>query len=228
MWTITEIKQIGRNAFKRNYWPCVGAGILLSILGAGGSAAGSSQTASTDLATTFNQLSPDDRMVAMIAVFSGLALISLFLILFKIFVYNPLKVGCYHFYKRNVTDDSTGFGVIGEGFNNYGHTFVTLFLKDLFIVLWSLLLVVPGIIKAYSYRLVPFLVKDHPELSASQILALSSNLMQGNKGRAFLMDLSFIGWHLLGILTFGIGEVLWTTPYTASSDAALYLELTSR
>ena len=93
------------------------------------------------------------------------------------------------------------------------------------IALWSLLLIVPGVIKSYEYRLVPYLVKDHPELSANQTLALSSKMMQGNRWQSFVLDLSFVGWFLLGLVTLNLGNIFWTFPYQDNADAALYEEL---
>ena len=69
-------------------------------------------------------------------------------------MFNPLKVGCYRFFLKNIDDASTPLGVIKEGFGGYGHVFVTLLLTDLFAALWSLLFIIPGIVAAYSYRLV--------------------------------------------------------------------------
>ena len=146
-------------------------------------------------------------------------------IVLKVFVFNPLKVGCYRFFLKNTDDASTSLGVIKEGFGGYGRVFATLFLTDLFTFLWSLLLIIPGIIKAYSYRLVPYIIKDHPELSAMEVIRKSKELMKGNKWKAFLLDLTFIGWFLLGAITLGLVNVFWTNPYSESANAVFYKDL---
>ncbi|MBR1628641.1 MAG: DUF975 family protein [Lachnospiraceae bacterium] len=86
-------------------------------------------------------------------------------------------------------------------------------------------MVVPGIVKAYSYMLVPYLIKDNPELSATEIIARSRELMRGHKWEAFVMDLSFIGWFLLGVITGNLVNIFWTNPYHESARAVFYLNL---
>ncbi|MED0687963.1 DUF975 family protein [Anoxybacillus ayderensis] len=97
----------------------------------------------------------------------------------------------------------------------------TSLLFGLFVFLWSLLLIIPGIIKSLSYSQTFFLLKDHPEYSALQAISESKKRMKGYKGKLFLLYLSFIGWGLLSILTFGIG-FLWLVPYIYTSLAAFY------
>ena len=125
----------------------------------------------------------------------------------------------------SVENPPAPLGIIGESFNDYGRVFVTMFLRDLLICLWSLLLVVPGIMKSYSYRLVPYILKDNPELTAKEVLARSTEMMAGNRWQAFKLDLSFIGWILLTVLTLGIAGIFWTNPYMQNTNAALYLSL---
>ncbi|MBA2878620.1 putative membrane protein [Anoxybacillus kamchatkensis] len=97
----------------------------------------------------------------------------------------------------------------------------TSLLFGLFVFLWSLLLIIPGIIKSLSYSQTFFLLKDHPEYSALQAISESKKRMKGYKGKLFLLYLSFVGWGLLSILTFGIG-FLWLVPYIYTSLAAFY------
>ena len=106
-------------------------------------------------------------------------------------------------------------------FNRYGRMLGASLLVAVLTFLWSLLLIVPGIIKAYSYALTPYLVHDHPEMSEFDCLKRSQQLMKGYKWKLFLLDLSFIGWILLGIITLGIG-MLWVNPYMATAHAEFY------
>ena len=232
--SISEIKTKGRTAFKANYWRCVVAAILLVLLVGGTAASGTGNAQNTvneltpeqqSLVDTINNMPEDMTRTMAAALVSAVAAVTVIGIVLRIFVFNPLKVGCYRFFLKNADDASTSLGVIKEGFGGYGHVFATLFLTDLFTFLWSLLLVIPGIIAAYSYRLVPYIIKDHPELSAMEVIRKSKELMKGNKWKAFLLDLSFIGWFLLGAITLGLVNVFWTNPYSESANAVFYNDL---
>ena len=225
MWSISEIKEKGKNCFKVNYWKCVFAAFLLSLVAGGGVSVSRTQSGSGG-EQALNGLSPDEQLAAL-GIASGIFLIIVIVsLLLRIFIYNPLQVGCYGFFRENIeSDGQADLGVIKSGFQGYGHTFFTLLLRDIFIALWSLLLVIPGLIKIYSYRMVPYILRDNPELSAKEVITRSRQMMDGHKWRSFVLDLSFIGWYLLGIITCGIVIVLWTSPYHNSTEAALYLEL---
>lgn len=99
-----------------------------------------------------------------------------------------------------------------------------MFLRALFTLLWTLLLIIPGIVKSYSYKFVPYLMAEHPYLEAHTALRLSDAITQGHKWRIFIFDLSFIGWFLLGSLLFGKGGFL-VNPYYVASETALYQKL---
>ena len=99
----------------------------------------------------------------------------------------------------------------------------TFILYSIFVFLWSLLLIIPGIIKALAYSQAFFLLKDHPEYSVLQAITESKKRMKGYKWKLFLLYLSFFGWGLLAILPLGIG-LLWLIPYFYTSLAAFYEE----
>ena len=84
---------------------------------------------------------------------------------------------------------------------------------------------IPGIVKAYEYRMAPYILAEHPELSYREVLRMSSNMMDGQKMNAYILDVSFIGWHILSAITGGIVGVFWTNPYVYATDAELYLTL---
>lgn len=117
--------------------------------------------------------------------------------------------------------------------NTLRHTFTgylrnvwAMFLMYLFAILWSLLLIIPGIIKAFAYSMTPFILKDNPELSANKAINLSVRMMKGHKFDLFWLLLSFIGWFILCIFTFGVG-FLWLMPYIQTSLAEFYMEVKS-
>lgn len=134
----------------------------------------------------------------------------------------PLQYGAavaFLGFKRTGVDVKIGDMFVG--FNDYGRVFVTILLQTLYIVLWSLLLVVPGIIKAISYSQTIYILKDNPELKFNGAIERSMAMMEGHKMEAFLLGISFIGWLLLGVLTLGIG-MLWVTPYMSTAYAHFY------
>lgn len=134
----------------------------------------------------------------------------------------PLQYGAavaFLGFKRTGVDVKIGDMFVG--FNDYGRVFVTILLQTLYIVLWSLLLVVPGIIKAISYSQTIYILKDNPELKFNGAIERSMAMMEGHKMEAFLLGISFIGWLLLGVLTLGIG-MLWVTPYMNTAYAHFY------
>lgn len=99
-----------------------------------------------------------------------------------------------------------------EPFKIYPKVFVLYFLEGLFVILWSLLLVVPGIVKSYSYAMAPYILAENPEMSGLDAINESKKMMKGNKGKLFILDLSFIGWILLGLVTLGI-VFIYVSPY---------------
>ncbi|WP_215143686.1 DUF975 family protein [Exiguobacterium qingdaonense] len=98
---------------------------------------------------------------------------------------------------------------------------ITSFVMGLFLFLWTLLLIVPGIIKGFSYSLTPYILRDQPELSALESITESRRLMDGHKMEAFMLFLSFFGWFLVGILTLGIG-FFFIGPYYSTTYATFY------
>lgn len=115
--------------------------------------------------------------------------------------------------------------------NTFRHTFTgylrnvwAMFLMYMFTFLWALLLIIPGIIKSLSYAMTPFIIKDYPELSANQAINLSVKMMKGHKFDLFYLELSFIGWGILSVFTFGLGY-LWLMPYMYTSMAAFYQDV---
>lgn len=96
--------------------------------------------------------------------------------------------------------------------------------SKVYIFLWSLLLIIPGIIKAYAYRMVPYILADNPNIGVNEAITLSNEMTRGHKFDMFVLDLSFIGWYILGSIALGIG-VLFVMPYENATNAELYLVL---
>lgn len=109
-------------------------------------------------------------------------------------------------------------------FGKYGRALGVSLLMKVYLFLWTLLLIIPGIIKYYSYAMTYYIAKDHPELGADDCIERSRQMMSGHKADLFLLDLSFIGWFILCLLTLGIG-FLWLLPYAEASHVVFYEEL---
>lgn len=146
----------------------------------------------------------------------------------RVFLFNPMEAGCQRFFVVNhVEDGRTGLSEMFHSFsgNHYLNVVKTLFLRDLYLFLWSLLFVVPGVIKSYSYRLVPYILAEQPDMDQREAFRLSREMMDGNKWHAFCLDLSFIGWDILNLFTFGILGLFYVRPYHATANAEMYVEI---
>ena len=142
-----------------------------------------------------------------------------------VFIISPLEVGAQRFFVRNLNQPSEVKEVAFGYDNNYKEIVKTLFLRSLFIFLWSLLLIIPGIYKAYQYRMIPYLLAEDPAMTKDQAFAETKRMMDGQKWNTFVLDLSFIGWGILSALTLGILGVFYVGPYQAQTNAALYEKL---
>ena len=156
--------------------------------------------------------------------FSGLQMLAgpfIALSLLLAFLLIPLEWGLYVNFLRVRREEQSDIASLFRGYADFWRVFSTMFLLQLYTLLWSLLLIVPGIVKALSYALTPFILKDYPQLSRGAAIRLSRQMMSGNKGRLFLLYLSFLGWAFLALFTCGIG-FLWLVPYMGVSLAEFY------
>ena len=219
MWDRKLVKAKGKAAFKANYWHCVLVAFILSLLSV--TFTGGTSTSST------TQTTGGDGVSTAIAITFGFVALAATAI--GILVFNPLSVGCQRFFLKNSRGEGDNLGDIGFAFReNYGNVTGTMFFYGLYVFLWALLLIIPGIIKSYEYRMIPYLLAENPNITREEAFAESKRIMNGNKWSAFVYDLSFIGWILLSIFTAGILLLFYVNPYKYSSDAELYLTLTGR
>ena len=143
-------------------------------------------------------------------------------ILISAFLYNPLEVGIRKFFVQNLHAPAE-VKEIAFGYDHcYKNNVKTLFFRDLYLVLWSLLFIIPGIVKSYEYRMIPYLLADTPGLTTKEAFARSKELMRGQKWRTFVLDLSFLGWEILNLFTLGILGIFFIRPYREMTNAALY------
>ena len=148
-------------------------------------------------------------------------------ILWSSFVGNVIQVGCCrYFVESQEIGRSAGLGQVFSGFGggNYLNVVKVMFMRGLFQMLWTFLLIIPGIIKSYDYYLVPYLLAEYPTIDRKEAFRLSKVMMDGNKLDTWVLELSFIGWYFLGALCCCLGGV-FVHPYREATLAELYLKL---
>lgn len=135
----------------------------------------------------------------------------------------PIQWGMYVSFKRLLNKRELELSWLFDGYKG-SRIWTTTVLQTVYTMLWSLLLIIPGIIKSYSYAMTPYILEDNPELKNNAAIEKSMEMMQGHKLDLFLLDLSFIGWAFLCMLTFGLG-FFWLESYMLTARAAFYEEL---
>jgi len=136
-----------------------------------------------------------------------------------------ISVGYARFNLDLVDRGVPGFETLFGYFSNWKTTAIARLLQSVYILLWSLLFIIPGVIATYSYAMTEFILAENPDLTASEAIARSKEMMSGNRWRLFCLHFSFIGWDILSSLTLGIGN-LWLRPYKQAANAAFYREIT--
>lgn len=140
-------------------------------------------------------------------------------------ILGPLTLGYVMFIFAFMDKAPAGkFETLFEGFNNFLNAFIAQLLMSIFIFLWALLLFVPGIVASYSYAMTFFIMNDNPGMSGQDAITASKELMRGNRWKLFCLDLRFIGWWILCMLTLGV-LTLWVTPYWYTAHAMFYRDL---
>ena len=135
-----------------------------------------------------------------------------------------LVFGISRYYTKLARNETPTIDNLFDGFKLFIQNFFLAFMMSLFVFLWSLLFIIPGIIKAYAYSMAFYIKQDHPEYEWKECLDESQRIMDGHKADLFLLQLSFIGWMILCIFTAGIG-FLWLEPYMQAAQANFYNEL---
>lgn len=140
------------------------------------------------------------------------------------FLFSPIFWGANVVFLEVARGSEVDFSKLFDGYHDFLRIAVTYLLRYVYIILWTLLLIVPGIIKAYSYSMTDYVLKDNPELKNNAAIEKSMAMMEGHKMQLFLLDLSFIGWAILCLFTLGIG-FLFLAPYVQTAHAHFYEDL---
>jgi hypothetical protein len=224
MWIRGDLKARARRALRENgYWIALAAVVIVVILTGALSSAGRGMNVEYRTHRTELYRYLDDEQVLPIIGRLGFAF-SILACAYAIFVGAPLSVGKSRFFLEHRLRPST----VGSVFRPFGPGYLnvvkTMFFTGLFIFLWSLLFIIPGIVKAYQYVLVPYIMAENPNMEWQRALALSRKMTDGCKFDIFVLHLSFIGWCILGVLALGVG-ILFVGPYIEATSAELYATL---
>ena len=143
-----------------------------------------------------------------------------------IIVMGPMTYGLSWVFLKLARDGQTPeIGDLFSGFTtDFGQNFLIGLLTNIFRFLWGLLFIIPGIIKSYAYSMAYYIKADHPNYDWRQCIQESCDMMRGHKWELFVLDLSFIGWYIVGSLCLGVG-VLWVAPYHMEARAVFYDQL---
>lgn len=142
----------------------------------------------------------------------------------SLLITGPFALGLAIVFLKLVRGEEVNVELMFEGFKDFTRSFIAGVLVYIYIGLWCLLLIIPGIIASYAYSMTFFILADNHNLTANEAIKASKELMQGHKTELFMLDLSFIGWILLGILSCGIG-FLWISSYIYTARAIFYHEI---
>lgn len=233
MWTRELLKNRAKAVLKISYWNAFVVSLVLAIIGG-------SDNSSIDInnfnwsfgnktpRSGFNPFSENITSIfpfLLLITFIAAITIFVFVFAFRILLGYPIEVGGRRYFvqsaQNNINLNYLGYGF---GFGRYFNIIKTMLWRSIVTFLWFLLLIIPGIIKTYAYRMVPYILSDNPNIDYKRALELSDKMTDGEKLDMWILDLSFIGWYLLGTLLFLVG-VLFVMPYENATKAELYLEL---
>lgn len=195
-----SLKRASQDALHGNWWPVIGMAVLYMVI-----------------ISVPSYIGPWDGTISL--EWQGLGLLLFFLLAPVMFGWEWMMLDLA---RGGVPSIRTMFRPFGDDYLRYVWVHVLL---AVFTLLWTLLLVVPGVVKVFSYSLTPYLLRDRPELTPLQAITESRRLMDGNKRTALKLVLSFVGWWLLVLITFGLA-VLYVQPYFSGAYAQLYLRIT--
>ena len=223
-----ELRVKAWESLKGKYWKAFLVVLVLGLLVSIGS---SMVSYSQNMMNIVNMVDPSemDSTAAIGAlVITGSALVICIVgFLISVFVGNAASVGLCNYFIKN-TDSKPSFKDAFSGFKvRYGRNCGALLLMSVRIILWTLLFIVPGIIKTYEYTIIPYILADDPEISSKDAFKKAKQMMKGNKWRLFKLEFSFIGWFVLCVLTLGIGT-FFLIPYVEAAAAEFYVELKNK
>lgn len=228
MWTRLQLKSNAKQVFYRNYWEYVAVTFLMGIFVLNSNSLNVNIRMYQDnmdvIRSVYGSTQVWKIFTSFLAALTAFGFIfALFRIFLKIFVGNVFEVGGVQFYIMSRTSRAK-MGTFLAPFRSgqYGNVVLTMFLRDLYIVLWSLLFLIPGIIKSYEYFMVPYILAENPGMDRRDAFVISRRMMDGEKWNTFVLGLSFFGWWFLSACTCGILGIFFVSPYEQATYTELY------
>ena len=214
--SISDYRRIAREKLENNWSLTIGVTLVAFLLGG---VLVSGPNLNVNISDRITDVHP------IIATFiAALASAAGILSLAQLIVGGNVQLGYAQFLLKLHKGEGFDFNDLFSQFHRIKQGFIQSLLRGLYIILWTLLFIIPGIVKGYAYSMTPFIMADHPQMTPSEAITASRELMDGHKFELFVLDLSFIGWNLLGIFTLGIG-LIWVIPYHNAAYAAFYRNL---
>lgn len=227
---IKELKTKAKECIKNHYWACVFAGIILIVCTLD-SFFFSLNTGSTAQGTfALPKMSELLSYITSSAFFYNATTVLFLSFFFSVFIGNPMQYGAKNWFYHHGEGKGKEKDVLFSGFHRkqWLRVSAAILWRDLICICWGFLFIVPGIMKYYEYMFVPYVLADHPMMSAMDVMKYSSNLTKGHKMELFKLDLSFIGWFLLQIVTFDLVGIFYSGPYLYQTQAFAYLTIHNR
>lgn len=233
-----DFRRIARNALTNKWFIAVAVGLVASILGgiSGGGPEFKVNIDGSNISMNFNVAGQTIKSIGtnggvdsevgafILASLPIIIIASLFAAVIYFALGSFIGVGYAKFNLNLVDKKNAAFETLFEYFTHWKTTTIARLLRALYVFLWSLLFIIPGIVAGFSYAMTDYILAEDPELTADEAISQSKSLMMGNKWRFFCLQFSFIGWDILATLAFGIGH-LWLTPYKQAAYAAFYREV---
>lgn len=214
----SDYRRIARENLEGNWGKSVGIAFVAALLGA--LLTGSNISFEVNMDAEYIHRLPD----IVLGFLGALASVAGILSLVQFILGGTVQLGYTQILLKQYHRQEFDISELFSQFHRFKQGFLQRFLRTLYIALWSLLFIVPGVIKAYAYAMTPFLLADNPNMTAREAMAASTELMDGHKGDLFILGFTFIGWDILACLSLGIGY-LWLNPYKNAAYAAFYREL---
>lgn len=232
MWKIRELKRKGRKAVTGNYRKSVLAALVIVMIGQLGLGANwiwilelSPQKVFDKVGVIINEVTVSMATLVLLFIIA-VSVIVLIVASISIFLINPIEVGTCKFFVENAKEPAEAkYLKYAFSRENYVKVVDTMLIRSIIFFFSFLLFTIPGIVKCYEYCMVPYLLADRPELDRKQIFQLSKEMMHGQKWKCFLLDLSFLLWYVLELLSCNIVGAVWGVPYRRAVKAELYLML---
>ena len=229
---LKAIRTHARQSLRGNWGLAILASIIASVFGVStGNGSFNFNFSSSDLENTESPeleafleeitLFLEENLPIVLTFVGVFAAVGFIMSLVMFFLGSIISVGYQKFNLNLVDGNRVEIGTLFSYFKNWKNLLVANIYVNVYIFLWSLLCVIPGIVASYKYAMVPYILAEKPHLTAQEALSQSSMLMQGNKWDLFKLQLSFIGWILLSLLSCGIGY-FWLIPYMNASYAEFY------